>query len=84
MNVNEKEALLIMFGPLWQKKYWSLDGQKGRPSISECIDCALKSQKAGAQKDLVSFLENYLSTMARRCDLSARKDYEKFPLLHGD
>jgi len=68
---NEKEALLIMFGPIWQKRFWSLDGQKGRPSISDCIDFALKRRKARAEEDLVDFLEEYLSDMARRCHKSA-------------
>ncbi len=71
---NEKEALLIMFGATWQKKYWPLDGQKGRPSLSDCIDFALRKRNSKAQEDLVDFLENYLTDMARRCHSSASKD----------
>ena len=71
---NEKEALLIMFGAAWQKKYWPLDGQKGRPSLSDCIDYALRKRSARAQEDLVDFLESYLTNMARRCHSSASQD----------
>lgn len=71
---NEKEALLIMFGATWQKKYWPLDGQKGRPSLSDCIDFALRKNNSRAQEDLVDFLECYLTDMARRCLVSASKD----------
>lgn len=71
---NEKEALLIMFGPSWQKKYWPLDGQKGRPSISDCIDFALRKRSSRAEEDLVDFIEDYLSDMARRCHHSALQD----------
>lgn len=74
LAVNEKEALLIMFGPSWQKKYCSLDGQKGRPSIAECIDFALRRHNSRAEEDLVDFLEGYLSDMAKRCHKSALED----------
>lgn len=69
---NEKEALLIMFGPRWQRKFWSLDGQQGRPSIADCIDFALKRKNIKNKEDLVDFLEDYLDDMARRCEESAR------------
>lgn len=75
---NEKEALLIMFGATWQKKFWSLDGQKGRPSIEDCIDFALKRRSLRLEEDLVDFIENYLSDMARRCHSSAIKDSPSF------
>lgn len=71
---NEKEALLIMFGAIWRKKFWPLDGQKGRPSLSECIDFALRKKNSCVDEDLVDFLEKYLSDMARRCHHSASKD----------
>jgi hypothetical protein len=68
---NEKEALLIMYGPAWQKRFWPLDGQEGRPSIADCIDFALRKRNSRAQQDLVAFLESYLTDMARRCHYSA-------------
>jgi len=71
---NEKEALLIMFGPLWRKKYWPLDGQKGRPSLSDCIDLALRKRNTRSREDLVDFLEKYLTDMSRRCEASASKE----------
>lgn len=74
ISTKEKEALLLMFGHLWQKKYWSLDGEKGRPSLSECIDFALRRKNTRIDEDLVDFLENYLQDMARRCQASAQKD----------
>lgn len=67
----EKEALLIMFGPLWRKKFWALDGQGGRPSISDSIDFALRKFNTKAKEDLVDYLEDYLSNMSRRCEKSA-------------
>lgn len=70
----EKEALLIMFGPLWRKKFWPLDGQKGRPSLSECIDFALRRKNTKAKEDLVDYVESYLTDMSRRCEHSARND----------
>ncbi len=70
---NEKEALLIMFGPEWRKKFWTLDGQKGRPSIADCIDFALRKRNSKVEEDLVNYLENYLTNMARRCERSARE-----------
>lgn len=70
----QKEALLIMFGHLWQQKYWPLDGLKGRPSLADCIDFALRKPNARAEEDLVAFLEEYLQDMARRCQTLAQKD----------
>ena len=67
INNKEKEALLIMFGHLWQKKYCFLDGEKGRPSLSDCIDFALRKRNSRAEEDLVDFLECYLNDMSRRC-----------------
>lgn len=67
----EKEALMIMFGTIWTKKFWALDGQKGRPSISDCLDFALRKRKIQAEEDLVDFVENYLTDMAKRCQRSA-------------
>ncbi len=74
INTKEKEALLLMFGHLWQKRYWSLDGEKGRPSLSDCIDFALRRKNCRIDEDLVDFLEQYLQDMARRCQASAQKD----------
>jgi hypothetical protein len=74
INNNEKEALLIMFGSMWRKKFWSLDGQKGRPSIDDCIDFALRRRKSYAQEDLVDYIEDHLKDMARRCEGAALKD----------
>lgn len=74
LNRNEKEALLIMFGNVWRKKFWPLDGQKGRPSISDCIDFALRKKNSRAQEDLVDYIENYLKDMAKRCEGSALRD----------
>lgn len=72
-NRNEKEALMIMFGNAWRKRFWSLDGEKGRPSISDCLDFALRKRSTRAQEDLVEYVESYLNDMARRCESSARK-----------
>jgi hypothetical protein len=72
---HEKEALLIMFGNVWQKKFWALDGQNGRPSLSDGIDFALRRINSNAKEDLIDYLENYLKDMARRCEGSAKKDY---------
>jgi len=69
---NEKEALLIMFGHMWRKKYWSLDGQKGRPSLGDCIDLAVRRQNTKSKEDLVDYVESYLAAMAKRCEGSAR------------
>lgn len=74
INRQEKEALLIMFGPVWRKKFWALDGQKGRPSLTDCIDFALRKLNAKAKEDLVTHVENYLSNMAKRCEGSAQRD----------
>lgn len=71
-NRNEKEALLIMFGSAWRKKFWSLDGEKGRPSISDCLDFALRKSNTKAREDLVEYVESYLRDMARRCEASAK------------
>ncbi|HXW53110.1 MAG TPA: hypothetical protein VEL47_03285 [Myxococcota bacterium] len=71
---NEKEALIIMFGQVWKKKFWPLDGQKGRPCLNDCIDFALKRLKAKSKEDLVDYVESYLRDMARRCEASARSD----------
>ncbi len=73
-NMQEKEALLIMFGPIWRKKFSALDGQQGRPSIADCLDLALQKRSSKAKDDLVDFLENYLTNMARRCEHSARNE----------
>jgi hypothetical protein len=72
LSTNEKEALLIMFGPIWRKKFRSLDGQKGRPSIADCLDFALRKYNSKAKEDLVDYVEDYLTSMARRCEQSAR------------
>ncbi|GEM_PF-2385348 len=73
MTALEREAILIMFGETWRRKFWPLDGQKGRPSISDCIDFALRKKNSHHQEDLVDFLENYLSDMARRCQNMTRR-----------
>lgn len=67
----EKEALLLMFGPMWQKRFWALDGQNGRPSLSQCIDFAMRRKNSRSEEDLVDYLERYLSDMSRRCQVSA-------------
>ncbi|MCA9508546.1 MAG: hypothetical protein KC505_09010 [Myxococcales bacterium] len=74
LNNQEKEALLLMFGQLWRQRYWSLDGLRGRPSLSDCIDFALRKRKQNAEEDLIDFLEDYLNDMARRCQNHAAKD----------
>lgn len=61
-----------MFGPVWRKKYWALDGQNGRPSIADCLDFALRKRNSKAKEDLVDYVEGYLTDMARRCEHSAR------------
>jgi|JI10StandDraft_1071094.scaffolds.fasta_scaffold1876970_1 hypothetical protein len=73
LKPHEKEALLIMFGHMWQKRFWALDGQGGRPNLSQCIDFALKKRGASLHEDLVDFLENYLMAMFLRCQASAEK-----------
>lgn len=73
INRNEKEALLIMFGQIWEKKFWTLDGKMGRPSIAECVDFALRRGGKKAREDLVDYIEKYLNDMARRCEGSAKK-----------
>lgn len=73
-NGQEKEALLIMFGPVWRKRFWPLDGLKGRPSVADCLDFALRKRSSKAKEDLVDYVENYLTDMARRCEQSARDD----------
>ena len=73
LEQREKEALLIMFGALWQKRFWPLDGLGGRPSISDCIDFAMRRWSKKAREDLVGYLENYLGDMSRRCEGSASK-----------
>lgn len=70
---NEKEALLIMFGDVWQRKFHALDGQKGRPSIADCIDFALNKVNNKAKEDLVMHIENYLRSAAKRCQNQSRK-----------
>ena len=67
LSRNEKEALLIMFGAAWQKKFATLDGEKGRPSISDCIDLASRKFNSRSKEDLIDYLETYLKKMARRC-----------------
>lgn len=74
ISLQEREALLIMFGNLWQKKYWALDGQNGRPSINDCLDWAFKSKQINANEDLIDFLESFLQDMARRCQGAAKRD----------
>lgn len=74
LDDREKEALLIMFGQLWREKYWPLDGLKGRPSLSDCIDFALRKRSSRAEEDLIDFLESYLNDMSRRCQGLAMKD----------
>lgn len=64
----QKQALLLMFGHIWQKKYSTLDGQKGRPSIDDCIDMALRRSNKSVREDLVDHVERYLIDMSRRCD----------------
>lgn len=71
MSTQEKEALLIMFGPIWRKKYWALDGEGGRPSIADGIDFALRKVSKKGQDDLIEHVERYLKDMARRCEKSA-------------
>jgi hypothetical protein len=73
LSTEEREALWIMFGTLWQKKYCSLDGQHGRPSINDCLDWALKTKHIKESEDLVDFLESYLADMARRCQGGIKK-----------
>lgn len=68
LSQHEKEALLIMFGEVWHKKFCALDGQKGRPSIDDCIDFALKRLNPRAREDLVTYVEEYLKQMAKRCE----------------
>lgn len=72
LNRNEKEALLIMFGSYWRKKFSTLDGEQGRPSIAEAIDFALLKRNAKAKDDLVTYVEKYLQDMARRCAKNAK------------
>lgn len=60
----ERDAILLMFGPVWQRKFRALDGQEGRPSIADCIDKALMKPNGKAQEDLVSYLEKYLADTA--------------------
>jgi hypothetical protein len=64
-NQCQKEALLIMFGQSWSKKYELLDGQDGRPSIADCIEKALYKNTKQCE-DLVDFVERHLSNTARR------------------
>jgi hypothetical protein len=73
ISLREKEALLIMFGSIWRKKFWALDGQKGRPSISDGIDFALSRLSSGAKEDLVDYVENFLKNMSQRCECSTLK-----------
>lgn len=67
-NNNTKEALMIMFGQSWQKRFWSLDGQNGRPSIADCIEKALSKNTIKANEDLVSYVEKQLLSNARRLE----------------
>ena len=69
MNANnleetEFQALLIMFEKIWQKKFSMLDGQNGRPSISECVEIALSQENTNPKEDLIDFLESHLEEMA--------------------
>jgi hypothetical protein len=64
---NEKEALLIMYGAKWQRRFWHLDGQNGRPTIDECIDLALQKQNPRSQEDLIAYIEGYLKYIVKRC-----------------
>ncbi len=73
-NNSKKEALLIMFGHSWSKRYWSLDGQDGRPSIAECIDLVLKKETLSANEDLVGYVEKHLNSISRRCERLAQKE----------
>ena len=71
MNTNleevEVQALLIMFEKIWQKKFSMLDGQNGRPSISECVEMVLHQENnKKPQEDLIDFLENHLEKMSNR------------------
>lgn len=70
----QKEALLIMFGRVWQKKFWPLDGQQGRPSLGDCVDLALKRHNNKTRDDLVTYVENYLDSMSRRCEAHAKNN----------
>ena len=74
LDHNEKQALLIMFGKHWSKKFKTLDGQKGRPSIPDCLDFALRRLNSRAKEDLVGYLERYLCDMAKRCEGSYKLD----------
>ncbi len=71
---NEKEALIIMFGNSWRKRFWALDGQKGRPCLNDCVDFALRKLNTKSKEDLVNYVEAYLTDMARRCEPSARDE----------
>lgn len=70
VSSHEKQAIMIMFGGLWKKKFTTLDGQKGRPSVSDCIDFALRRVNKKAGEDLVDYLEQYLFNMSKRCQAS--------------
>jgi hypothetical protein len=72
LSRHEKEALLIMFGDSWHKKFNALDGKKGRPSINDCIDFALIRLSPRAREDLVTYLEGYLKQMAKKCEKNRR------------
>jgi hypothetical protein len=74
LSRNEKEALLIMFGTVWRKKFSTLDGRKGRPSITDCIDIASRRLNSRSRADLVYYIETYLQDMARRCESRISKD----------
>lgn len=67
-NHSKKEALLIMFGHGWSQRYCHLDGQDGRPSISDCIERALRKSNLKANEDLVDYVEKHLMSVARRCE----------------
>lgn len=70
---NKKEALLIMFGPIWKKRFWPLDGQEGRPTLADCIEKALLKNTVKSNEDLVNYVENHLKVVSRRCERVGQK-----------
>lgn len=68
-NGQEVEALLLMFGKDWQSKFKSLDGQNGRPTLSDCIHRALEKINAKQREDLVEYIECYLENMAKNSNV---------------
>lgn len=73
----EKEALLIMFGPMWQKKFQVLDGQYGRPNIAESIDSALLKLSPKSKIDIIRYLENHLKKIATKLEKSLKSSSRK-------